>query len=223
RGNWWARFGGPEAASFAPWIDPEAARRDEKSVAEAAEAAAAAWKKGLADWGLGPADVAALRKAREAVIYTPGSSAGVGLNVLQSLAAPAVAFESAEEDLRDEIAGIVSGLLGLVRIDAAPLQSPEAVFLATLIETSGRAGKGLTLESLVPAIDDPPFTKVGALPLETVFPRKDRQRLMLALNNLLAAPSFEAWREGEPLDVERLLRAAGRRPKLSVIYTAHLS
>src|SRR5262249_57710857 len=156
RGNWWARFGGPEAASFEPGIDPEAARRDGKSVAEAAEVAAAAWKKGLADWGLGPADVAALRKAREAVIYTPGSGTGVGLNVLQSLAAPAVAFESAEEDLRDEIAGIVSGLLGLVRIDADPLQSPEAVFLANLIESSWRAGKGLTPPSPRTAIHDPP-------------------------------------------------------------------
>jgi hypothetical protein len=222
-GNLLLLFDRLDAASFEPWIDPEAARRDGKSVAEAAATAAAAWKKGLADWGLGPDDVAALRKAREAVIYTPGSSAGIGLNVLQSLAAPGVPFESAEEDLRDEIAGIVSGLLGLVRIDADPLQSPEAVFLANLVETSWRAGKDLTLESLVTAIDDPPFTKVGALPLETVFPRKERQRLMLALNNLLAAPSFESWREGEPLDVERLLRAAGGRPKLSIVYTAHLS
>jgi len=45
---------------------------------------------------------------------------------------------------------------------------------------------------------------------------------MLALNNLLAAPSFEAWREGEPLDIDRLLRAADGRPRLSVVSTAHL-
>ena len=30
---------------------------------------------------------------------------------------------------------------------------------------------------------------------------------MMALNNLLASPSFESWREGEPLDVGRMLRA----------------
>jgi len=46
---------------------------------------------------------------------------------------------------------------------------------------------------------------------------------MMALNNLLASPSFEAWREGEPMDVERLLRAADGHPRLSIVYTAHLA
>src|SRR5262249_51033525 len=50
-GNLLLLFERLDPASFEPWIDPEAARRDGKSVAAAAEAAAAAWKKGLADWG----------------------------------------------------------------------------------------------------------------------------------------------------------------------------
>ena len=144
------------------------------------------------------------------------------LNVLQSLDAPSVPFDSAEEDLRDEIQAIVSGLLGLVRVEADPL-SPPAVFLATLVERSWRAGKGLDLESLIGAIAEPPFDKIGALPLETAFPRKDRQGLMMALNNLLASPSFESWRVGEPLDVDRMLRAPDGRPRLSIVSTAHLS
>jgi DNA helicase HerA-like ATPase len=212
-----------DAASFEPWIDPEAARRDGKDVKAAAADAAASWKKGLADWSLGPKDIAALEKAHDAVVFTPGSSAGVPLNVLQSLDAPAVAFDSAEEDLRDEIQSIVSGLLGLVRVEADPLQSPPAVFLANLIERAWRAGKGFDLEGLIGAIADPPFDKIGALPLETVFPGKERQGLMMALNNLLASPSFEAWRRGEPLDVARMLRAPDGRPRLSIVSTAHLA
>ncbi len=145
------------------------------------------------------------------------------LNVLQSLDAPSVPFDSAEEDLRDEIQSIVSGLLGLVRVEADPLQSPPAVFLANLIEQAWRAGKGFDLEGLIGAIADPPFDKIGALPLETAFPRKDRQGLMMALNNLLASPSFEAWRRGEPLDVARMLRAPDGRPRLSIVSTAHLA
>src|SRR5204863_1718508 len=50
-----------------------------------------------------------------------------------------------------------------------------------------------------------------------------RRKLMMALNGLLASPSFEVWRQGEPLDVERLLRAPDGRPRLSIVYTAHLS
>ena len=75
----------------------------------------------------------------------------------------------------------------------------------------------------MPAVADPPFDKLGALPVETVYPRKDRQDLMMALNNLLASPAFAAWRVGEPLDVDGLLRAPDGRPRLSIVYTAHLS
>jgi hypothetical protein len=204
-------------------MDPEAARREGKDLSAAGAEAAAAWSKGLADWGLSAADVASLRRSCDAVIYTPGSKSGVPLNVLQSLEAPSVPFDSAEEDLRDEIAGIVAGLLGLLKIQADPLQSRESILLSNLIEHGWRAGKGFTLESLIAGVGEPPFDKVGALPLESVFPRKDRQGLMMALNNLLAAPSFQAWREGEPLDVARLLASPAGRPRLSVVYTAHLS
>jgi len=216
-------FEGLDPAAFEPWIDLEAARREGKDVKAAAAAAAATWKKGLAEWGLGPGDIAALTKAHDAVVYTPGSRAGVPLNVLQSLDAPAVAFDSAEEDLRDEIQSIVSGLLSLVRVEADPLQSPPAVFLTTLIERAWRAGKGFDLESLIGAIADPPFPKIGALPLDTAFPRIQRQGLQMALNNLLASPSFESWRTGEALDVERMLHARDGRPRLSIVSTAHLA
>ena len=222
-GNLLLLFDSLDAASFAPWIDPEAARREGKEVQAAASEVAAAWKKGLAEWGLSGADVAAQKKCRDATIYTPGSTAGLPLNILQSLEAPPLPFESAEEDLRDEIAGIVSGLLGLLRVEADPLRSREYILLTTLIERAWRAGKGLSLETLIPAVVDPPFDKLGALSLESVYPRKERSELAMALNNLLASPGFETWREGEPLDVARLLHAADGRPRLSIVYTAHLS
>ena len=210
-------------AQFEPWIDEAAARREGKDVKAASAEAAAAWTKGLAGWDLGAPDVAALAKSHDAVIYTPGSSAGVALNVLQSLEAPpAGAWDAGEEDLRDEIQSIVSGLLTLVKVEDDPLQSPPAVFLASLIETGWRAGKGTSLESLIGEIADPPMSKIGALPLETAFPRKERQKLMTSLNTLLASPSFEAWRKGEPLDVSRMLGQGGERPRLAVVSTAHL-
>ena len=208
---------------FLPWIDPDQARREGKDVKTAAAEAAATWSKGLAEWGLGAADVAALRQNHQAIVYTPGSSSGVPLNLLQSLDAPAVPFAKAEEDLREEISAFVSGVLGLLGISADPLSSREHVFLSTLIEDRWRAGRGITLEELVGLVAEPPFQKMGALPLESVYPRKERQSLMMSLNTLLASPRFESWREGEPLDVERLLHAPDGTPRLSVIYTAHLS
>jgi hypothetical protein len=212
-----------DPAQFAAWVDPEAARRQGQTPEQAGAEAAAQWTKGLASWGLSAADVADLRRRHEAVVYTPGSRAGVPLGMLQSLEAPAGSFDAQDEDLRDEIAGIVAGLLGLVGIEADPLRSREAILLSTLIETAWRAGKGMSLEALIPAVADPPFAKLGALPVETVYPRRDREALMLALNNLIASPSFEEWREGEPLDIERMLHAADGRPRLSIISTSHLS
>ena len=207
---------------FEPWIDAAAARREGKDAKTAAAEAAVSWTKGLAGWELGAPDVGALLKSHDAVIYTPGSSAGVPLNVLQSLEAPKGSWDAAEEDLRDEIQSIVSGLLTLVKVEADPLQSPPAVFLASLIENGWRAGKGFSLESLIGEISDPPLDKIGALPLEAAFPRKERQKLMTSLNTLLASPSFEAWRKGEPLDVGRMLGQDGERPRLAVVSTAHL-
>ena len=222
-GNLLLLFDELSPASFEPWIDQDAARREGKTPSVVAAEAAAMWTKGLADWGLGVADIKDLKSKRDAVIYTPGSSSGVQLNVLQSLEAPSVKFDSAPEDLRDEIAGIVSGLLGLLKIEADPLQSQEFILLANIIEGAWKSGKSLTLESLIGAVADPPFEKIGALSLESVYPRKQRQGLMMALNNLLASPQFQAWREGEPLDIARMLYAPDGRPRLSVIYTAHLS
>lgn len=221
-GNLLLLFDDLKAASFRPWVDEEAARRDGKTVDDAAAEAATTWQKGLSDWGLSGADVAKLHAARDAVIYTPGSTAGVPLNVLQSLEAPDVPFDSAPEDLRDEIAGIVSGILGLLRLDTDPLQSKEFILLSNIIEHAWRSGTDLTLEALIAAVADPPFDKIGALPVESVYKRKERQSLMMSLNNLLASPTFEVWRQGEPLDIAKMLGAGGK-PRLSVVYTAHLS
>jgi hypothetical protein len=221
-GNLLLLFEGLDAASFEPWVDAEAARRDGQDAPTAARNTAARWKKGLEEWGIRGEDIAALEASHDAVIYTPGSKSGVPLDILQSLEAPSIPFDEGEEDLRDEIGGIVAGLLGLLEIDADPLQSREAILLTNLIEHGWRKGEGFGLETLIGAVGDPPFEKLGALPLETVFPARDRQGLMLALNNLLAAPSFETWREGTPLDIDRLLRSPEGRPRLSIVHTAHL-
>ncbi len=45
----------------------------------------------------------------------------------------------------------------------------------------------------------------------------------MALNNLLAAPGFAAWTEGEPLDVRRLLFTAEGKPRVSILSIAHLN
>ena len=45
----------------------------------------------------------------------------------------------------------------------------------------------------------------------------------MQLNNLLASPSFAVWREGEPLDIHRLLYTPEGHPRHSIFAIAHLS
>jgi hypothetical protein len=59
--------------------------------------------------------------------------------------------------------------------------------------------------------------------LDAFFPERDRMRLAMRLNGLVASPSFAEWIRGEPLDVHSLLRAPDGRPRASVLYLSHLS
>ena len=59
--------------------------------------------------------------------------------------------------------------------------------------------------------------------VDTVFPPRDRTALAMRLNNLLAAPGFQAWMQGEPLDAGTLLYTAAGKPRVSVMSIAHLS
>lgn len=207
---------------FAPWVDRDEASREGKSVDEAAAGAAAAWTKGLHDWGIEPGDVAAYRAGHRVRIFTPGATFGVPLNLIDSLKAPGVPFDQEEEELRDEIDAIVTALLGFVRIEADPLSSREYILLFSLIEQAWRANQDLDLESLIAQVAAPPIEKVGALPMEMFYPQKGRATLMFALNNLVASPAFEAWRQGETVEIESWVRRPDGLPQLSIIYTAHL-
>ncbi len=190
---------------------------------EYAERTAERWKEGLAASGIGPDRIEALRAACEVTLYTPGSEAGVPLNVIGSLEAPALSWEENEETIRDEIEGTVSSLLGLVGIDADPLGSREHVLLANLFEHSWRAGKDLDLGTLIGQIQTPPLRKLGVFDVDAFMPAKERNELALRLNALVASPSFAAWGRGPALDPRVLLRTEDGQAARRRLYLAHLS
>ncbi|MFZ5820895.1 MAG: ATP-binding protein [Chloroflexota bacterium] len=209
---------------FQPWIDPEMARRAGKSLEQAANEAALAWRDGLQKWGIGPERMQALQNAAQFAVYTPGSDAGIPVSVLSSLAAPGIPWDSNRETLREKISSTVTALLGLVGLDDVdPLSSREHILLSNIFEDAWRGGKGLDLAELILQTQNPPFDKLGAFPVETFFPAKERTKLAMQLNNILAAPAFGTWREGQPLDIESLLFMPDGRPRHSIFYLAHLS
>jgi hypothetical protein len=207
---------------FEPWVDVEGARRKGLSVEAYAAEEAEKWRKGLAGSGITGERIAQLHRAAQFTLYTPGSGAGQPVDVLHFFDAPQVDWDAHEEALRERIGGIVSALLGLVGVDADPLQSPGHILLARIIEHAWRAGDQVDLPKLIRLLQKPPFNQVGVFEMETFFPEKDRFALARTLNNLIAAPGFEEWQEGTPLDVETLLYTGDGQPRASIFYMAHL-
>ncbi len=209
---------------FQPWLDADAARREGKSIEQAAKETADYWKKNLGEWGIDRERLAALKNAAEFAVYTPGSDAGIPVSVLSSLAAPSISWEGNREILRERISSTVTAILGLVGMeDIDPLRSREHILLSNIFEAHWSQGQDLDLTELILQAQNPPFEKLGAFPLESFFPAKDRMDLAILLNNILAAPGFEIWREGQELDIQSLLWADDGRPRHSVFYIAHLS
>jgi hypothetical protein len=211
------------ADDFAPWINEDDARRQGKSAAQYAGEQAELWRNGLTEWGQDGGRIARLKTAADFTVFTPGSSAGVPVSILSSLAAPPAQLLDDADLYRDRVAGVVTSLLGLLGIDADPLRSREHILLSTIVDNAWREGRSLDLGALIRLVQTPPVQRVGVLDVESFFPADDRLELSMALNNLLASPGFAAWSSGEPLDADRLLYTPEGKPRVSILSIAHLS
>jgi hypothetical protein len=211
------------AAEFLPWISADDAARVNQSVEQFAVGQAETWKKGLAQWGQDERRIQKLRASADFVVYTPGSTAGTPVSVLNSFACPAAAILEDREATADLITSATSGLLGLIGVTADPISSREHILISNIIQHNWKQRQDTDIASLIRSIQTPPFERVGAFVTDSFFPAKERYELALKLNNLLAAPGFGGWLEGEPLDVGRFLHTPEGRPRISIFSIAHLS
>src|SRR6185295_11550765 len=92
---------------------------------------------------------------------------------------------------------------------------------AQLLLHAWSKGEDLDLAQLIGRIQTPPVRTIGAFDVDTFYPEKERLKLALSLNNLLASPSFATWVEGDPLDMSKLL-GGGAKPRQLIFYLAHL-
>ncbi|MGC9394406.1 MAG: helicase HerA domain-containing protein [Anaerolineae bacterium] len=207
------------AEDFAPWIDADAMRRQGQTPEQAAQSTAERWRTGLAGWGLGPEHIAHLRHSADIALYTPGLRAGRPVDILARFSAPPTGDPDAAV-LRAQ--GLTSALLGLAGVDADPLRSREHILLTTLIRHAWDTQGTVDIPTLIRQVQQPPLEHIGVFDVESFFPQKARFDLALTLNNLIAAPGFARWREGEALDIDRFLYTPERRPRASVFYLAHL-
>jgi hypothetical protein len=76
---------------------------------------------------------------------------------------------------------------------------------------------------LIGQVQTPPIRKLGVFELDSFFAPKDRTKLAMRLNGLIASPSFASWMQGPGLDINALFYTSDGRPKASVIYLPHLT
>ena len=222
-GNLLLTFPELKPEDFLPWLDPADGARKELSIDEYAKQTAADWQEGLAGWGQSRERIAQLNQKTERVIYTPGSSAGVQVSVLASFDAPPAQMLADTDTLNGLVNSTVTSLLTLIDVEGDPLSSREHILLSSILLDGWRKGNNLTMETLIGAIVSPPFEKIGVFGLETFYPQSDRMKLAMSLNNILASPTFSAWTEGEPLDIQRILYTEEGKPRTAIFSIAHLS
>ncbi|MDR4492825.1 MAG: ATP-binding protein, partial [Nitrospirales bacterium] len=212
-----------QGQDFLPWINPDDAKKKDLTSEAFADKEAAKWKAGLESWGQDGARIARLREAADCLIYTPGSTAGLPVSILQSFSVPAPSILEDAELLGERVGTTVTSLLNLIGVEADPLQSPEHILLSNILKTSWESKQDLSLSSLIQHIQNPPFSKLGVMDIESVFPSKDRFSLAMRFNNLLGAPGFSAWLEGQPLDINQILYSPTGKPRIAIFSISHLN
>jgi hypothetical protein len=222
-GNLALTFPNLKAEDFLPWINPDEANNKGLTPEEYASKQAAMWKKGIGSWGQDGSRIQRLKDAADVAIYTPGSNAGIPVSILKSFAAPDQSILEDDDLLSERISTTVSSLLGLIGIDADPIQSKEHILLSTILDQAWRQKIDLDLASLIQQVQSPPVSKIGVLDMESFYPAKERFGLVMALNNIIASPGFATWLKGVPLDINNILYTPGGKPRIAIFSIAHLS
>jgi hypothetical protein len=208
---------------FKPWLNEDDAVRKGLSLDQYAEKTASTWENGLDEWGQSKDRIDTLKKTVDYTIYTPGSSAGVPINIMGSFKAPKLDFEEHAESIRERISGTVGALLGMIGSKEDPSRSKEGILLSNLFEHFWSRKEDLDLGKLIMGIQNPPMSKLGVFDMEAFYPEKERFKLAIDFNTLVASPSFKNWLVGEDLDINKIYFTEDGKPRHSIFYIAHLS
>jgi hypothetical protein len=213
-----------DPAKFREWISEDDIPRGDDNLPKMtpdqhSREVAERWRKGIVESGQSPERIARLKGSSEWRIFTPGSGAGLPVSLLSMFDAPR--GDLAPEDVNQRIDAAASGLLGLTGVTADQVQSREHILISKLLEHEWNAKRNVDLGGLIRLIEKPPLASVGAYSVETFFPAKDRLKFAATLNNVLAAPKFQTWAEGDPLDLTKLFKPGGK-PQQLIFYLAHL-
>ncbi len=207
--------------SFKPWVEDDAKAKGEDALDYAAKTANM-WRDGILSSNQDEARVAKFHDV-DKTIYTPGSSAGVGINILSSLSKPSDEIMDDSDNFSAYLSSTVGSLLALIGLEANPLESKEFILLSQIIANAWQNNTTIGLDTLVGAIITPPFKKIGVLPIESFYNQSERFKLANKFNSVIASPAFMGWLSGDDLDIQKLLYGADGKAKVAIFSIAHLN
>ena len=206
--------------NFTPWLDPDEARRQGCTIEELGDHRAKQWAEGIKNSNQDRKRLKQLQEGCDWRIYTPGSDAGIPVSVIQTFTAPPPGTD--EETMNQRIESTTSAILSFTKITIDPIQSREHILIANLLQHAWTQGRDLDLEHLIGEVTEPSIRKIGTFDIDMFYPEEERMKLALALNNLLASPSFKSWLHGVPLNLGEMMFDEEGNPRQSIFYLAHL-
>lgn len=207
---------------FLPFLEEQQAKQENISLDELAARTAENWQKGIERSGQSLKRMQTLALANRVMIYSPGSDRATPLALIGQFDPPPAEIAANAQDNADYLEAAVTALLTLIGADSDPL-APVHIFLSRVIADFWQEHRSVTLPELIASVQTPGFDTLGVMSLESVFPAKDRQKLALSINRLIASPQFASWLQGAPLDIAHLFYDSAGRAQTSVLNIAHLS
>ena len=218
-GNLCLAFPKMRGEDFQPWV--EASNADE-TLSQKAALTASMWENGLNASGQDKERVERFANV-DKTIYTPGSSAGISVNILASFSAPSKEILEDSDTLSSLINTTVSSLLSLVAIKSDNINSKEHLLLSNIIHHFWLQGVSLSLEDIIGYVASPPFKKIGMLPLSSFYTQDQRMKLAMLLNGVASSVTFSSWIKGETLDIQNMLYDENGKAKVAIFSIAHLN
>jgi len=210
------------ANDFKKWVSPQEAKKEGKSIDEYSVDIAQKWKNGLESWDIDKERIEFIKNKMDLRIFTPGSSAGIPVSIVEGFNKPEMDFEEDEEGMVEKIKNSVSALLSLLDIESDPLKSKPHILISNIIEHFWRMGRSLSIEELILNIQKPPMKKLGVFDINRLIDDKERVELAFKINNIIASPSFRFWSSGVPLSAQQLYKKRDGKVPVNIFYIAHL-
>lgn len=158
------------------------------------------YQQGLKEWNIDESKIENLLR-RKVRVFTPGVNLSP-INILERFSSPS---SQNEQDILEKATSLTASLLSLTKTKGDDaVNSPQGLLLSQIFIESWKIGEDLTPDKLLEKVVEPPFSKLGILPLETVISKDKRISFAVELNGVISSPLMAYFRKGEELNFDKL-------------------